>query len=96
MSGLVVDASVAIKWVIDETDSAAASRLVGTAPLMAPDLIGAELANVLWRHVGANRLGDDCSYLALADRLDCPMVTADRRFHARVAASEWRHRIRAL
>ncbi|MBF0325285.1 type II toxin-antitoxin system VapC family toxin [Magnetospirillum moscoviense] len=135
MSGLVIDASVAIKWVIEESGSAAAIQLVGSAPLMAPDLIGAELTNVLWRHVAANRLGEsaaqaawqgcramldrvyahdelsgpalrmacalghpayDCFYLALAEQLDCPMVTADRRFHDRVADSEWRHRVTAL
>ena len=44
---IVVDASVAVKWLVAEADSAAAQRLVG-APLCAPDLLLAEIVNALW------------------------------------------------
>lgn len=48
----VIDASVAIKWFVDEPDSSAAYQLLeshgsGEAPLAAPDLIVYEVSNVL-------------------------------------------------
>ncbi|MGA2326981.1 MAG: type II toxin-antitoxin system VapC family toxin [Bryobacteraceae bacterium] len=50
----VVDASVAIKWVVEEEGSDRA-RLLASAKLEAPDLLPIECANILWRKV---RLGD--------------------------------------
>lgn len=51
MSGsiLVVDASVAIKWIVPEEDSKLAETLIGPYRLVAPDLIHAECANILWK-----------------------------------------------
>jgi predicted nucleic acid-binding protein len=46
---VVVDASVAVKWVVEEEGSEAALRLRGRAQLAAPDLILAECANILWK-----------------------------------------------
>jgi len=46
----VVDASVAVKWVVAEPDSGAAFLLAG-ATLHAPDLWVSECANVLWKKV---------------------------------------------
>ena len=53
MSGeiLVVDASVAIKWVVAEEGSREADILLDGRRLAAPDLLMAECANVLWRKV---------------------------------------------
>lgn len=45
---LVVDASVALKWVIDEDGSEAAQELVLQYALAAPELLLIECANVLW------------------------------------------------
>jgi predicted nucleic acid-binding protein len=45
---LIVDASVAVKWVVDEEFSAAARSLAG-AKLYAPDLLYIECANILWK-----------------------------------------------
>jgi predicted nucleic acid-binding protein len=47
----VVDASVACKWYLDEPDSDKARKLVeaGNDPLIAPDLILAEVGSVLWK-----------------------------------------------
>lgn len=53
---LVVDASVAVKWLVPEEHSEAAARLtVSGEDLHAPRLLAAELANALWRKA---RLGD--------------------------------------
>jgi predicted nucleic acid-binding protein len=51
---VVVDASVALKWVIEEPGSDAAVALRSES-LIAPDLWLAEAANALWRRT---RLGD--------------------------------------
>jgi predicted nucleic acid-binding protein len=47
MKRLVVDASVAVKWVLDEEGSAEAA-LLAKLPLIAPDLLVVECANALW------------------------------------------------
>jgi predicted nucleic acid-binding protein len=47
---LVVDASVAVKWVIAEGGSDSAERLLDH-PLVAPDLLFAECANILSKKV---------------------------------------------
>ena len=49
---LIVDASVAIKWFIDEPGSGAARRLWrGEPELLAPDLIVPDVCNAAWRKV---------------------------------------------
>jgi predicted nucleic acid-binding protein len=45
---IIVDASVAVKWVVDEPDADAAVELL-ERPLAAPALWLAEVANALWR-----------------------------------------------
>jgi hypothetical protein len=48
----VVDASVALKWVLDEPDSHLAHALAaGSEPLLMPDFWLAEATNVLWLQV---------------------------------------------
>jgi predicted nucleic acid-binding protein len=48
----VVDASVAAKWVVAEVGSDAARRVLeGPGPLIAPDLLVAEVGNVLGKKV---------------------------------------------
>ncbi|MSP62578.1 MAG: PIN domain-containing protein [Myxococcales bacterium] len=52
MSRRVVDASVALKWFFPEVHSDAAARLLdGPHDLVAPDLLGPEVGNVLWKRV---------------------------------------------
>jgi predicted nucleic acid-binding protein len=47
---LVVDASIAIKWVLAESDSDLAHQIVSWS-LIAPDLLLIQCANTIWRHV---------------------------------------------
>jgi predicted nucleic acid-binding protein len=121
---MVIDASVAIKWVVPEVGSEAASHLLGQE-LWAPSLWLAEVANALLKKTrrgeitrdearlraqdladapiepielpillpSAMRMADelghsiyDCFYLAAALLRDTTLVTADRRFAAKVAA----------
>jgi predicted nucleic acid-binding protein len=121
---MVVDASVAVKWVVPEIGSDAASDLLGRE-LWAPSLWLAEAANALRMKSArgeitenearrraqdladapietvelpillpsamrmAGELGHsiyDCFYLAAALLRDMTLVTADRRFAAKVAA----------
>ena len=120
---IVVDTSVVLKWIVAEDDSYVARRLIGL-PLVAPDLIRAELANALWKKVVIRREVDaaqaqaglsivstalrlvpsapladralalglrlrhpvyDCFFVALAQQLDFPLVSADRRLVQRLA-----------
>ena len=50
---LIVDASVAVKWVLDEAGDLEARAIIERrVPLIAPELIVAEVTNVAWkRHV---------------------------------------------
>jgi len=50
VSLLVVDASIAIKWVVEEEGTADALAL-RRGKLIAPDLLAAECANILWKKV---------------------------------------------
>ncbi|HEV3484087.1 MAG TPA: type II toxin-antitoxin system VapC family toxin, partial [Vicinamibacterales bacterium] len=133
MRQLVVDASVAIKWFVPEVHSPAAVRLLDPdTVLFAPDSIGPEIANALWKKVRRGEItADEASeilsafaragveifpshvlvasafelavslgrtvydglYLALAIAQDCPLVTADRKFHAAVSASPFAQHI---
>lgn len=46
---MIVDASVAFKWLVPESDSDAALALFETTePLYAPDLVLTEVANAMW------------------------------------------------
>jgi predicted nucleic acid-binding protein len=53
---IVIDASVALKWVLDEDDSDLARELALHEALVAPDLIYAECANSLWVKVRRKQL----------------------------------------
>jgi len=47
-AGVIVDASIALNWVITEDGSDRAVRLLGGRPLHAPWLLLTEAANALW------------------------------------------------
>jgi predicted nucleic acid-binding protein len=116
MTQVVVDASTALKWVLEEPGTEAALRVLDEDVIHAPDFLLVEVANVLWAkarrgvltRAGADAafeavaavpiayapLGEltsparslafaldvtlyDALYAALAQRFDCPLVTAD-------------------
>jgi predicted nucleic acid-binding protein len=121
----VVDTTVVIKWLIQE-DGTQAAILLRNHPLIAPELLLPECANVLWKktrrgelteqeaHAAARLLAYseielipmrpllepatrlaihldhpayDCIYLALAERDQCELVTADERLIRKAAAN---------
>ena len=51
----VIDASVGVKWVVDETDADLA-RSLSAYRLQAPDLFPIECANILWKKVQIHEL----------------------------------------
>lgn len=59
MTRFVVDASVAIKWVVTETGTQEALALLRGAVLVVPDLLPSECANVLWKKVRRGELTSD-------------------------------------
>lgn len=56
MSKIVIDASVAIKWVVEENGTPDALALLQAGGLAAPDLLTAECANILWKKVRRDEL----------------------------------------
>jgi predicted nucleic acid-binding protein len=133
---VVVDASVAMRWLFQFDDSAQAEDLLqSNDQLVAPDLVLAEIANAAWKLVTfdgtrlesaiagvlnsakhfdelvpATALKDrafqiaidlrhpayDCFYLALAERRDCTVVTADARLLRRCANTPFADIVRPL
>jgi predicted nucleic acid-binding protein len=128
---IVIDASVAVKWLLPEPGDAAAQELLASEErLVAPSLIRTEVAAALARRArfreieprdAETALGlwlqalrdgvislvadeadlvtalgltaelshplQDCLYLALAERLGAPLVTADKKFVIKARAS---------
>lgn len=133
---LVVDASVALKWFVDEPDSDHAVALLESGePLVAPELVIAESLNAAWRLVRYGAFGEtvrqrildelptfydrfwglldlaasasaiardldhpvyDCFYLALAEKAQATLVTADARLLKRVPRTRWAKQVAKL
>jgi predicted nucleic acid-binding protein len=62
---IVVDASVAVKWVLPEPDSGLAAALRGADALVAPSLVIAEIGNVLWKNVLRGHIDESDALTAL-------------------------------
>jgi predicted nucleic acid-binding protein len=133
---LVVDASVAVKWLVPEDMSELAKELSGTKDrLVSPRLIVTEIANALVRKVMQGTIAPeeaksqftalprflpelvevedliesalenacvlrhpiyDLIYLEAARRLDAQLVTADRRFTAKIAGTDFARHVTLL
>jgi predicted nucleic acid-binding protein len=65
---LILDASVVIKLVVSEADTALANRLIASGEtLLAPDLMFAEVANALWANVARKDATQQQARNGLAD-----------------------------
>ena len=70
---VVIDASVALKWVIEEEGSDAARDLLLNQALSAPDLLIVECANVLWAKARRGKVSRELASAALAAILATPI-----------------------
>jgi predicted nucleic acid-binding protein len=64
VSRLVIDASVAVKWVVEETGTPEALALRRGPDLIAPELLVAECANILWKKVQRRQLTKEEALMA--------------------------------
>jgi len=62
-AALVIDASVALKWVVDEPGTEEALDLRRGHALIAPELLVVECANVLWKKVQRRELTGDEAFI---------------------------------
>jgi len=66
LTGFVVDASVAVKWVVEEIHFQSARRLLAKSyELLVPYFFFAEVANVFWKRVNRRENSADDAKLAL-------------------------------
>lgn len=80
MSALVIDASVAVKWFLPEVHAEAARRLLSAKRrLLAPDLIWAEVGNVLWKKLRRAEITRDMAQGILRDFRRFPLQTSAAR-----------------
>ena len=63
---LIVDASVAIKWIYQEEFSPQAVFVLERYALVAPSLLLAECANILWKNVKRAELTDEEAILSVS------------------------------
>lgn len=90
---LVIDASVALKWVFEEpgTDAAFALR---QEQLVAPALWLAEAANALWRHVRLGEITAEEAFARMTQLTQAPVTPVPIERHVQRAleiATELRH-----
>lgn len=85
----VVDASVAVKWLLHEEDQEIARRLQedyqnGAMDLIAPDLLISEVGNVLWKRVRKRDLTPSVAELLFDGFLrDAPVLLNSDAVHRR-------------
>jgi predicted nucleic acid-binding protein len=76
VSAIVIDASVAVKWFFPEIHAAAAQRVLkGRRPLLAPDLIWAEVGNALWKRFQRGEVTREAAQGILRDFRQFPLQT---------------------
>jgi predicted nucleic acid-binding protein len=78
MTAWVIDTSVLVKLFVDEEGSGeAAASIKPTDELFAPDLIWAEVGNVLWKYARRGDLTADDVEAIVADMLQMPIKTTE-------------------
>lgn len=74
MTKFVIDASVAAKWLFDEPESELAETLLSRGDmLLAPDLLYAEIGNVVWKHLDRGQLDPRKTDAILEELLAAPV-----------------------
>ena len=71
---IIVDASVAVKWVVSESGSGEAAALLDRGRLGAPTLWLSEASNALWAKVMRRQLTADEARRQAADFAEAPVV----------------------
>jgi predicted nucleic acid-binding protein len=74
LNRFVIDASVAIKWVIAEPETNDSLHLRRAAELLAPDLVIAETSNILWKAVRRGEMSAEMAQLAAETLLASDIV----------------------
>ncbi len=75
---LVVDASVAVKWLVDEDGSEAADGILElAAELHAPRLLASEVANALWRKARLREIESGDAGVLAASVAQMPVAWTD-------------------
>jgi len=78
MEAAIVDASVAVKWLVQEPGSEQA-RLLSRTRLEAPDLLPVECANILWKKVRVRDLSREEALGRLQLLLQAPVSLSESR-----------------
>jgi predicted nucleic acid-binding protein len=85
---IVVDASVAAKWILEEADSDRAESILSAVSdkrlaMLAPEILAAEIANVLWKAVWRDGMSVDDAEERYSAFLDvCPPLVRDSKLAA--------------
>lgn len=80
MTHLIVDASVAVKWLIEETDSDRAEALLGRGDTLGvPSHFHSELANALVSKVRRGQLAAHEAEMAITRILELPLAVLETR-----------------
>ena len=78
---MIIDASVAFKWLADEEESDAAFALLDRYELFAPILLMHEVANGLWRKVQRDQIDRSVSFSDELNRLPQLVNLVDETAH---------------
>lgn len=71
----VIDASVAVKWLLPEDYTQAAESLLAEGiSLSAPDLLFSEVGNVMWKRVRGKEMTPDAGHEALSRLLEIDIL----------------------
>jgi predicted nucleic acid-binding protein len=103
VSDFIVDASVAVKWFVAETDSLVADELSASnhrlfAPRLTDDVLAVDdlIEPALENACAIRHPIYDLIYLEAARRLDAQLITADHKFTAKIAGTGFARHVTLL
>jgi len=80
VSRLVADASIVIKWILEEPGSDDAALLIANADhVYAPEIVLAECANAIWKRVARGWMDIENALLPLSDLMALPVLLVGLR-----------------